>query len=199
MINPVSSILLSLLFVCAAQTVCADPLHGFIERHSGQRFLRVANDDETESVLAISTVTPELQTNLNKLKDGDFIVARGSVSVDGQSVQIQSIESLGLAALVGTWMNERFDVYEFQDFSQLNLYVHADGQDQVVKAGEFHYAVTPEQGSRYSIFLSNDQSVTIGSIQFKKARLKLTLIDPQTGSVTSEMTLSPFATSLPLK
>ena len=189
--------LLSLFIAAAAH---ADSLHGFIVRHGSQRFLQIQSGDQPATALKIAAATPQLETNLSKLKDGDFIVARGTICPDGNSVQIQSIESLGLAALVGTWVNERSEVYEFRDFSQLTLYVPAaDGKSPVVKAGDFNYAVTPDEGSRYSIFVSNNLSVTLGSLEFQKRHLKMTVIDPQTGQVSSTMTLSPFAAPQTLK
>ncbi len=187
----------SLLLATSAH---ADSLRGFIARHGIQRFLKVQAGTDAPTELEISTVTPQLQNNLSRLKDGDFIVARGTIGADQKTVQIQSIENLGLAALVGSWITERSEVYEFRDFSQLTLYVPAaDGHSPAVKAGDFNYAVTPDQGARYSIFVSNNLSVTLGSIEFRRSRLKLTVLDPQTGQVSSEMILSPFAAPRPLK
>lgn len=197
--------MLAFVLICTflSASVHADALRGYIEKRAGARYLQLLQDSSKPS-LAINTVTPEVQKSLAKLKEGDFIVARGSFSADGQSVTVDSIESLGLQALVGAWATPRLEVYEFRDFSQLTLYVPTKDQSdashtKVVKAGDFNYAVTPDQGSGYSIFVSDNRSVTIGVIEFKKSRLKLTVIDPQTGQVSSELTLSPLATQQPLK
>ena len=178
----------------------AESLRGFIQKSSGQRYLEVQNDNGTKSLLQITTTTEPVRTSLNKLKAGDYLVARGTVDIESKSVQVEAIESLGLHALVGAWTSDRREVYDFRDFSRLTLYIPSgDAKTNVVKAGEFRYAVTPDQGAQYSIFLSDNQSVTIGSIEFKKSRLMLKVVDPSTGEVSSELSLSPLAGSHPLK
>ena len=199
-ISKALALLLCLLLPSISQ---ADSLRGFIQKSSGVKYIELQNDDGSTSHLQITTTTAPVQASLNKLKAGDYLVARGTVDRNAQSAQVEAIESLGLQALVGAWTSDRHEVYDFRDFSTLTLYVpdapEGDAKKSVVKAGEFHYAVTPDEGAQYSIFLSGNESVTIGSIEFKKSRLMLKVVDPQTGEVSSELSLSPLAGTHSLK
>jgi hypothetical protein len=185
----------ALFLALAAGSAHADALRGFVQKKAGVRILVVQNDDGSQSQLQISTSTTQVQADINKLKSGDFLVARGSVA--NLTVQIDAIESLGLQALVGSWGTTTTDIYEFQDFTHLNLYASNADHSQIVKTNEFQYSVAPDQGSRYSIFMSNTGgSVTVGSIEFKKRHLVLNTIDPTNGKVSADIVLSPLA-SLP--
>ena len=171
----------------------ADALRGFIQKKDGARSLLVQNEDGTQTLLKMAAANPSVQANIDMLKNGDYLVARGTSNAD--SVQVDSIESLGLQALVGLWATQKYEVYEFQDFTRLNLYVPNDNHSDVVKAGEFQYSVAPDQGTRYSIFLSNTDSITVGSLEFRKHHLVLNVIDPKTGQVSADIVLSPLASA----
>jgi len=169
----------------------ATSIRGFIQKQNGFRQLLSQNDDGTQVLVNISGVTPQVQNDINKLKNGDYLVARGTLI--GGMANIDAIESLGLQAIVGTWATPKYEVYEFQDFTRLNLYIPNDTRSDVVKAGEFQYSIAPDQGSRYQLFLSNSKSVTVGSLQFRKSHLVLNVIDPQTGESSADIVLSPLA------
>lgn len=185
----------------AGVSVRADSIHGFIQKNGTARSLRVANKNATETILTMTAANPTIQASIDMLKNGDYLVARGTSN--SSSVQVDAIESLGLQALVGKWSTSRDEVYDFRDFTSLNLYVPsetANGEKgEVVKAGEFQYSVAPDQGARYSIFLSNAASVTVGSIEFHNRQLILNVIDPTTGQVSADILLSPLATVLDSK
>lgn len=179
-----------LIFVSASsvsRTSHADALRGFIQKHQ----LLLQREDGTQTLVKAVGSTSSVQSDLDMLKNGDYVVARGTV--DGSQATIDAIESLGLQALVGLWSSPKREVYEFQDFSRLNLYLPDATCSQVVKAGEFQYSVTPDQGTRYAIFVTGAESVTVGSLEFKKNRLVLNVIDPKTGLTSADIVLSPLA------
>lgn len=181
----------------AASGARADALRGFILKSGGASYLQVQTENGKSQRLAIAAQSAIVDTSIKRLKSGDYLVARGAVLPETNSVQIEAIESLGLQALVGAWSTSRLEVYEFKDFSRLNLYVpNSDRKGHpIVKAGEFQYAITPDQGSKYSIFLSSSKDLMVGSIEFRKSRLMLKVVDPKTGEVSAELSLSPLAGS----
>lgn len=191
MLQLMKPILTALVVVFVALCAHATSIRGFIQKQNGVRVLLVQNDDGSQSQLKISGSTPQVQNNLNQLKNGDYLVARGTVGA--ADVSIDAIESLGLQALVGMWATPKCEVYEFQDFTRLNLYVPNDTRSDVVKAGEFQYSIAPDEGSRYQLFLSTSGSVTVGSLQFRKSHLVLNVIDPKTGQSSADIVLSPLA------
>jgi hypothetical protein len=171
----------------------AASLHGFIQKKDGARSLLVQNDDGSQTLLKMAAANPAVQANIDLLKNGDYLVARGTLGPG--SVQVDAIESLGLQAIVGVWATSKYEVYEFRDFTRLNLYIPNDNHSNVVKAGEFQYSVAPDQGAKYSIFLSGTNSVTVGSIEFRNHNLLLNVIDPKTGQVSADIVLSPLASA----
>jgi hypothetical protein len=147
--------------------------------------------------LKIVVSTPTLNVDLGNLKDGDFLVARGLASPSEGTVRVDAIESLGLRELLGSWRTDRWEVYEFRDFNRMNLYVPTranNGQRVPLSmAREFNYVLAPEQGARYSIFLSDDRTVTVGTIEVQENKINFIVYDSKTGEVSQNISLSPLS------
>ncbi len=169
----------------------ADSIRGFIQKQSGQRQLFVQREDGSLLLVKLVGTTPSVQSDINMLKSGDYMVARGSLTKF--TANIDSIESIGLRALVGMWATPKAEVYDFQDFTRLTLYLPNETRSRIVKAGEFNYSIAPDQGTRYQFFLSKSGSVTVGSLEFRKSHLVLNVIDPSTGNSSPDIVLSPLA------
>lgn len=163
-------------------------VRGLIDTASGTLSLVTKYD----VIYTVDSLNPNIKYDLARLRQGDFLVARGNVDELTKTVTIEAIESLGLRELIGTWSSSRLEVYEFQDFTRLNLYVPNQARDSIEIAGKYNYAVAPDHGDRYSIFLSDNRSVLVGSFEFKNQRLQLTVLDPKTGRVSQNISLSPL-------
>lgn len=183
---------LVLLGVSKAQ---ADFIRGFIEKENVGTHLLVQKDDGTQIAVRMVSTDPLVSGSISMLKAGDYLVARGTLSET--TATIDAIESLGLQALVGVWTSEKLEVYEFKDFTRLNLYVPNDARSQIVMAGQFQYMIAPDQGTRYQFFMSNNGSVSVGSLQFRKSHLVLNVVDPKTGQSSADIVLSPLAKPKP--
>ena len=141
---------------------------------------------------------PSLMANLRKLKTGDFIVATGDLTAT--TANLDSLQTVGLQELLGLWRSSRWELFEFQDFSRLNLYLtRGDTQSDFSfsRIHELAYAVTPENNSDYSIFISDNlKKVMAGSLHISGTGadeiLTLTLLDPATGQVAEKISLSPL-------
>lgn len=182
-----------LIFFCALASAGtafaqATAIRGLIDTSSGS--LAVLTREGVHYHL--TTASAQVKAGLVRLQQGDFLVARGSIDELSRRVRIEAIESLGLKTLIGTWTSERSEVYEFRDFTRLNLYIPDQGWKKIEIAGQYHYSVAPDRGSRYSIFLSDNKSVLVGSFEFKERNLHLTLLDPKTGRVSQNISLSPL-------
>ena len=186
--KPILAAAFSMLFALTSHASSQSSLRGFIQRNGD---IYVQTDDQR--MVKVTGANTQVQADLYNLKSGDYLVARGTVT--GSTASIDSIESLGLQALVGSWTTENLEVYEFRDFTRLNLYLPDQTSDEIVKAGEFNYSLAPDSGSRYQLFLSSSQTVTVGSLEFRKNHLVLTVIDPATGISSPDIVLSPLARS----
>jgi hypothetical protein len=183
-----------------------DIIRGQIINEGGVSDLQLKT--ETLDVYKISG-SQTLTARLRKLKNGDFIVATGVLYAseyaagpqpEQKTAFLDSIQTVGLQELLGLWRSSRWEVFEFQDFSRLNLYLtHSDGQSDpsFSRTHELSYAITLENSADYSIFISDNlKKVMAGSLHMSGAgeteSLTLTLFDPATGQVAEKISLSPL-------
>lgn len=170
----------------------ASSVRGYIEvnAQSGELYLAIDEGQAPRRIVGRENVL----TELSNLRTGDFLVARGEIEALDYVVRIDTIESVGLKELIGPWSSVNFEVYEFEDFSRLNLYAPTKDDSGVTlsKTAEFKYVLAPDQGSRYSIFLSDNRSVAVGTLEFKAQKVKLSVIDPKTGRASQNISLSPL-------
>ncbi|MEK7357414.1 MAG: hypothetical protein AAB250_13260 [Bdellovibrionota bacterium] len=183
------TLLIALLF---SFDVSAQSIRGFIRMNTdGEAFLEVAPTATTYRLLTTSSL---VANDLRNLKQGDFLVARGSLDEAQNIAFVDTIETVGLANLIGAWQSGTTRVYDFEDFSRLNLYKATQDPKGVIlsKLREMNYLIAPESGGRYSIFMSDNRSVQIGFLDFTASGVELSVIDPKTGRVSEHISLSPI-------
>ena len=170
----------------------ADTVRGFIRSQAdGTVFIEV---DPSQPKYRIVASNSTMTVDLMALKVGDYVIARGSLSPGDQTAHLDSIESLGLQEILGSWQADSERVFEFKDFTRLNLYrsLHDSSGTTLAKTKQFDYVIAPDSGARYSIFLSDNTSVHVGSVEFLSDTVQLTILDPKTGSVAENISLSPL-------
>jgi hypothetical protein len=150
--------------------------------------------------LRLVPVNPAVNLELMKLHEGDFLVGTANYHPPSSSLVLDAIESVGLQNLLGRWMTDNQQVFEFQDFFRLNLYdLRTDffdvGSKKVSLSNkrEYKYLLSPERDSgRFSIFLSDEKDIMIGSLQFTTGRVLISVFDPKTGAVANTISLAPL-------
>lgn len=170
----------------------AQSVRGFIRATTDEGTFLDVTADQAPFLLVANR--PALETDLKNLKVGDYLVARGTLDVMSGEAHIDSIETVGLRELIGPWQSGASRIYEFEDFSRLNLYKALRDPQGVVlaKLKEMNYSVAPESKGRYSIFMSDNRSVQVGLLEFEARGIKLSVIDPKTGRVSENISLSPL-------
>lgn len=179
------------LSLLASGTASAETIRGFIRTDAnGVAHLDVSVNEPPYRIEA----SPQSERDIGKLKLGDFLVARGSLDKATNVAHVDVIETVGLRGLIGPWQSGSKKVYEFEDFSRLNLYREFRDSTGVTlsKFKQMNYSVSPEAGGRYSIFMSDNRSIKIGFLDFEARGIKLTVIDPKTGRVSENISLSPL-------
>jgi opacity protein-like surface antigen len=187
-----STLAAALLLVFSAAQASAQSIRGFIRTTpSGVVTLQFSF---VQPPYRLVGTRPSVDKELHHLKEGDFLVARGDLDEMEETASIDSIESVGLQELIGPWQSGGSKIYEFEDFSRLNLYkAQRDPQGVVLsRLKQMNYTVAPESGGRYSIFMSDNDSVEIGFLDFDYDGVELTMIDPKTGRVSENIKLSPI-------
>ena len=138
----------------------------------------------------------DIQTDINKLKNGDFISGTGLFSADNSELFLDSINSVGLVDLIGIWHTPKWDVFEFLDFSHLNLYVSRtqlfSSAPSLFGFQTIRYSISPGfTAKKWSILLVDPQSVKIGTLSIRDGRwLEIEILDEVTGAVIQKVTLS---------
>ena len=151
---------------------------------------------ESGARLLIET-KPDLDSNLRLLKTGDTIACSGRLSNDSSRLYLESIERIGLQGLLGAWQSSGGkEIFEFLTYDNLNVYVptvDTIGAVRLAQTRALKYVLTPENGSRFSIFMTNQSGdVRMAFLAFEKKRLALWLTNNSTGQTTEKISLSPF-------
>lgn len=137
-----------------------------------------------------------IQSDINELKEGDYISGSGDLNVNQTALYMQSIDSVGLIDLLGIWHTSKWDVFEFIDFSRLNLYasrIQLFTQSPTIFGFQsIRYSISPGfQPNQWSILLVDPQGVQIGSLRISKGKwLEIDILDQATGKVLQRVTLS---------
>lgn len=163
-------------------------------------------NDAPDAPMALITANPkrtlviESKTSLllllRRLKTGDQLVVQGDVSTDQKSVSVTSIDRIGLRELLGAWRSSRWQVFEFKDFSKLDLYVPKMNEDHgsvsLSKTNSLQYVIAPDSEDRFSIFMTDNRNVRMGFLELRPNQVNLSFTDSQTGEVTENLSLSPL-------
>lgn len=186
--------LVSVFLVLAPAPAFAETVRGFVHTDASTKDISLLIRTAHEPYRVVASL-PSVLAGLRNLKDGDFIIGSGTVKTTEKLVVLDSLESVGLQELLGVWRTAEWQVFEFRDFNRLNLYKATPETYRPVglsKLREYAYVLAPEQGDRYSIFLSDDQSVHVGSLEVSATKVQMTVFDPDTGRVAESISLSPL-------
>lgn len=146
----------------------------------------------------IQVTDPLMESRLRCLKQGDNLAGHSSL-IDDNTMNIESIEHVGLNELIGTWRGPD-EVFKFVDSS--SFYYWTKPTNETSFKGPFHYRYilspygdNPSQ-CKWKIFIVNPKRVVLGSLQRAgENRNLLELYDPDTGNVTATKSLKRIVTA----
>jgi len=137
---------------------------------------------------------------LRQLHTNDFMAIQGTISADKKSVTIETVDRLGLQELLGAWRTDRWEVFEFKNYTHLELfipYTHDNGKSLTGATGfpsqtrSLRYVVTPVGNTGFSIFLSDENDVRLGFLTIGYRRLVIEMTDSKTGQISERIQLVP--------
>jgi hypothetical protein len=192
-----SAVISGLVLATAWTDAAAETVRGIVNTNAstGEMLLTIRG---RSGALKIVPSSPAINLELIKLKDGDLLVGSGSLLSSVNAFQLDAIESVGLQELLGRWKTTGSEVFEFQDFSRLTLYelrsnFFAGSRVSLSKKRDYSYVLAPERSGNFSIFLSDDQNVHVGTLELASGKVVITVFDQNTGAVAESITLSPLA------
>ena len=167
---------------------------GFLVSEPGQPYkLKVQDSAAAMTIEAGEWVV----TTLKHLRDGSLIVGTGHVSHEQKTVHLDSVQTVGLTELLGTWQSSRWEVFEFRDFNSLMRYLpmeNSRGSLELKFVESYDYVLTPDNQDTYSIFITdNSKRMMVGTLHLSAGSVILTVYDSETGRESEKISLSPLS------
>lgn len=153
--------------------------------------------------IKISSKDPGIIKDIKKLRTGDYISGKGEYDASLQVVSLVTLEFVGLQKLLGRWENHESDIFDFKNFSQLDLYLAAPSEDPSLAnqpSKRLRYTVAPDSGSGWSILMVDrfagnaSHSIEVGNLSLYRGKLQIDIFDAKTGRIKRTIHLSPATT-----
>jgi hypothetical protein len=182
--------------VFASQTLVVE---GVIEARAGKPVIRFASKQ-----IILHPHDQHVARDLNRLRPGDFLSGYGVYDSAKNTLDLQTIETVGLKNLLGRWQTHDGQVFDFRTFDRLLHYSslinewvnYAKSYLQTTttsKSRELSYTLAPDSAkNRWAIFVADQQALLIGYVQFSSRGMLLTLINPNSGRVIQKFVLRPM-------
>ena len=167
-------------------------LSGYLNKSPTGQWLLVLNDKEF-TLNARRNVSEQL----NKLDAGDIISGTGIVNNATDSIELLSIDYVGLKKILGLWFS-REGLIEFKNFTTLNFYPRqkASGDYLVSKAylvdyqQQYRYSMTPSNGREWTLYLTDKKATSLGTLIVDGNIAVLKIYDSNTGDLVKALRLS---------
>lgn len=152
-------------------------------RHSGRCFLNRKG--------LLTSTSSSVQSQLGKLKSGDFLSLEGFYNDDNKTIFIGSINYVGLKDLLGNWIGDDQYCYRFQDYSVLSIYNKNEKNrcefTATYMARGFSYFINPSNAD-WSVLLSDDDDSYLMDLTLNsKNSADLSLYDSQSGDILRQI------------
>ncbi|MBK7842686.1 MAG: hypothetical protein IPJ71_03165 [Bdellovibrionales bacterium] len=151
----------------------------------------------------ISSKDSGIANDMQKLRTGDYISGKGEYDAILQEVSLVTLEFVGLQKLLGRWENHKSDIFDFKNFSQLDLYLATPtGSSLAVQPSRrLRYTIAPDSGSGWSILMVDSlaenasHSIEVESLSIIREKLRIDIFDAKTGQIKRTIHLLPATIS----
>jgi hypothetical protein len=167
------------------------PIAGVFDVRTNHPFLHVAGSSE---VVEIKPYDQVVLDDLHKLHAGDYLTGYGEYDSFHRSVNLRTIETVGLKQLLGRWTTRDGQIFDFRDFQTL---VHQSSGNIATSTPksiqQFSYTLAPEsKANTWSIYLADKKTLLIGNLEFGDKTVLINLVDPIDGRVLKHLELRPL-------
>jgi hypothetical protein len=171
----------SLLYFCHASAF--ESFSGYIQAYGSKKILKT----EKANLVLISDTT-EVQIQINKLNNSDFISGVGNKTNNG-TLSIESIDFIGLNQFLGLWMSP-LGLFQVKDFSNLNIYIPQRNIPISGPKTSLNYSITPGDGNSWTMFLSDENQIYYSNLYMTDKKATIRFFNTQTGAFINEVTMS---------
>lgn len=181
------TVFLTLLSTFIGWTVFAAPVAGILEKNNQGTFLTLT---QTSQKYKIASTTGDAVDSIERLNSGDYITGNGDINEDAKTIQLNSLDYVGLKKILGLWYSGG-SVMNFSTFTDLSVYPLM-GKNLVVALSpktDLHYSLAPYSGNQWAIFLSSQDATVFATIEFSEKEATMHIFDSETGQNTRTMRL----------
>ena len=141
-------------------------------------------DEVSHQSYSVTGSTPIISTYLNKLSPGDFISIEGSLNINLTILTINSVNYIGLKALLGTWTGDDLYCYNFSSFTEFSISHFGQGKKCFpADAPSYTYFVNPTTSS-WVMLLAGDRGSYVGELKINNPKdIEIELYDSETGDI----------------
>ncbi|MBX2986330.1 MAG: hypothetical protein KF802_00400 [Bdellovibrionaceae bacterium] len=168
-----------------------EPVQGFIH-HYGAEVLVTLNNS-IGRFYRLSATEPQVQKSLDRLEDGDFLMAKAQLDHEAGRVVVDTIDLVGLRRLIGLWSSTSSAGFiNFQSYSDVNIYsltLPLDLSGFLSDRRQFKYYLVPTQGREWAMMFSDGKKSRLAFMDLENNKASLRVTDPETGRVTEELRL----------
>jgi hypothetical protein len=189
-----STLVIIQIFFCSF-TAFGSAVEGLIQADDSATYL-VVWPEKTKYLL--SPVTSGIREEVRRLQTGDYVSGSGRIDNDKRIIALDLINVVGLKKLLGIWRTADWNVFEFRDFSRLYLYARFQGSSSLshFEKRNLSYTLAPEASGSWSIFLSDNRTVHVGTLSINDRDVHLEVFDVDTGDVRENIQLFPMSSGL---
>ncbi len=143
-------------------------------------------DHVTGKTFELTSESQIVDTVLQKLKTKDYVSFEGTGTVSKNSVQVDSINFVGLHDLFGVWQADDRYCYAFLSFTEFVIYPSKNSTcGKYTGAGtKYAYTINPTEYNNWVLLLSSDHANYVADLTLKSATsAEISLYDSNTGYI----------------
>lgn len=134
--------------------------------------------------------TALVSTYINKLSDGDFISLEGHRDENRTVLTVNSVNYIGLSALLGTWIGDDLYCYTFMSFTEFSVSYRGVGEKCLPNGSpNYTYFINPSTTS-WVMLLAGERGSYVGDLIINNAKdIEIQLYDSETGDILRKIRL----------
>lgn len=165
---------------------------GYLSKKNSSYYFSPANLDASYRVIPI---TLNVEKNLKRFENGDFIIGSGAVDTLHNKISIESVDYVGLRRLLGLWVGSD-GVMIFKDFSTMSFTPPFSGVEEN-KVGsnlnqyqkEFRYSMSPSDGNEWALFVSDTKGTSFATMEFSHKNVTMKIFESESGRIVRTLKL----------
>jgi hypothetical protein len=175
------------LIVLIFQTAFALQFDGDIVRIGDKNYINIKSENKNYLLAGNS---PIIAMYLNKLSDGDFVSVEGNKTSNLTVMSVDSINYVGLRALLGTWTAEESFCYNFNSHTDFSISIQIGKVCLAANStNDYTYLMNPHS-QQWVMLVAGQHGSYVGDVSIiNKKSVVIDLYDSQTGNIIRHLSL----------